>query len=154
MFEVDLWLVFAQIVNFAIIFFIFKKFVSDGMMDLVVERKGLLEKLYKADLYYDQKLVEADTRWKAIIEKAHLEAKWLITQWEEVSSEKTREMLKKANMEVKYILDSWRRELEKEKVEMFEDVKEDAIELSLKLNEKLFNWECSNKSFVDMQIKK
>lgn len=153
MFEIDLWIVVAQIINFSILFFIFKKFVSDSMVDLVEERKTLLDKLYKADIYYDEKVKNANTRSEQIINDAHKSAKELLTQSEEIASEKTQKMLKKANTDVKYILDSGRKELEKEKIEMFEEVKEDAIELSLKLNEKLFAWECSNTSFIDKQIK-
>lgn len=152
MFEIDLWLVLAQIVNFLIIFFIFKKFVSDSMSDLVEERKKLLDKLYKANIYYDNKVVEADTKSKQIIEKAHIDAKELLEESKQIASEKTNEMIKKANNEVKYILESGRKEIEKEKVEMFEEIKEDAIELSLKLNEKIFKDKCSNKSFLDKQV--
>lgn len=154
MFEIDLWIVVAQIINFSILFFIFKKFVSDSMVDLVEERKALLDKLYKADIYYDEKVKNANTRSEQIINDAHKSAKELLTQSEEIASEKTQKMLKKANTDVKYILESWRKELEKEKIEMFEEVKEDAIELSLKLNEKLFSWSCSNNSFIDKQVEK
>lgn len=154
MFEIDLWIVVAQIINFSILFFIFKKFVSESMVDLVEERKGLLDKLYKADIYYDTKVKEASQKSEQIIQEAHINAKEYQNQTEQIASEKARTLLKKANKDVLYILDSWRKEIEKEKIEMFQEIKEDALELSMKLNEKLFNWECSNKSFIDKQIKK
>ncbi len=153
MFEIDLWLVVAQIINFSILFFIFKKFVSDSMSDLVVERKVLLDKLYKADIYYDEKVKIATLKSEQIIKDAHISAKGLITQSEEIASEKAQNLLKKANNDVLYILDSWRKEIEKEKIEMIEEIKEDALDLSMKLNEKLFSWECQNSSFIEKQIK-
>jgi hypothetical protein len=37
---------------------------------------------------------------------------------------------------------------------MLEELEEDAIDLSIKLNKKLFSNASSNKSFVDKQVKK
>gem|GEM_PF-3141538 len=37
---------------------------------------------------------------------------------------------------------------------MLEKVKQSAVDLSIKLNQKLFDESCSTKSFVDNQVKK
>lgn len=154
MFEIDSWLVVAQIINFSILFFIFKKFVSDSMIDLVDERKTLLDRLYKADIYYDEKVKSADTKSEQIIQDAHNQAKQFFDQSKEITSQTIQNLIEKANVEVKYILESWKNKVEKERVEMLEELEEDAIDLSIKLNKKLFSNASSNKSFVDKQTKK
>lgn len=154
MFEIDSWLVVAQIINFSILFFIFKKFVSDSMIDLVEERKKLLDKLYKADSIYDEKVKSAEIKSEQIIQDAHNNAKQFYEQSKEITSQTVQSLIEKANNEVKYILESGKKELEKERVDMLDELEDDAIELSLKLNEKLFSKASSNQSFVDKQIKK
>jgi F0F1-type ATP synthase membrane subunit b/b' len=87
-------------------FFIFKKFVSDGMNDLVQERKELLKKLNKADFYYDEKMKNTEKQRQEILDKARIESKQYINQSQEIASIKAQELIKKANSEVMYILDS------------------------------------------------
>ncbi len=152
MFEIDPWFVVAQILNFLIMFFIFKKFVSDGMNDLVQERKELLKKLNKADFYYDEKMKNTEKQRQEILDKARIESKQYINQSQEIASIKAQELIKKANSEVMYILDSWKKEVEKDRVDMLEEIEESALNLSIKLNEKLFNNSCQNNSFVNKQI--
>lgn len=154
MFEIDSWLVVAQIINFSILFFIFKKFVSDSMIDLVEERKKLLDRLYKADSIYDEKVKSAEIKSEQIIQEAHKNAKQFYEQSKEITSQTVQSLIEKANNEVKYILESGKKELEKERVDMLDELEDDAIELSLKLNEKLFSKASSNQSFIDKQIKK
>jgi F0F1-type ATP synthase membrane subunit b/b' len=96
----------AQIINFSILFFIFKKFVSDSMIDLVDERKTLLDRLYKADIYYDEKVKSADTKSEQIIQDAHNQAKQFFDQSKEITSQTIQNLIEKANVEVKYILES------------------------------------------------
>ncbi len=152
MFEIDLWFVVAQILNFLIMFFIFKKFVSDGMNDLVEERRELLDKISKADFYYDEKVKDAEIKKQEILKKAHIESKQYIEHTHEIASIKAQELIKKANNEVMYILDSWKKEVEKERVDMMEEIEESALDLSIKLNKKLFSNTCQNSSFVDKQV--
>ncbi len=154
MFEIDPWLVVAQILNFLIMFFIFKKFVSDSMSDLVLERKKSLEKLLSADFYYDEKIKNAEKQRQEILDKARIESKEYVNQSQEIASIKSQELIQKANSDVMYILDSWKKEVEKERVDMLEEIEESALNLSLELNKKLFGNTCQNSSFVDKQIKK
>jgi vacuolar-type H+-ATPase subunit H len=87
-------------------FFIFKKFVSDGMNDLVEERRELLSKIGKADFYYDEKVKSAEEQKQNILNKARIESKQYINQSQEIASIQAQELIKKANSEVMYILDS------------------------------------------------
>lgn len=152
MFEIDPWFVVAQILNFLIMFFIFKKFVSDGMNDLVEERRELLSKIGKADFYYDEKVKSAEEQKQNILNKARIESKQYINQSQEIASIQAQELIKKANSEVMYILDSWKKEVEKDRVDMLEEIEESALNLSIKLNKKLFNNSCQNNSFINKQM--
>ncbi|MFA5917114.1 MAG: ATP synthase F0 subunit B [Candidatus Gracilibacteria bacterium] len=152
MFEIDPGFVVAQILNFLIMFFIFKKFVSDGMNDLVEERRELLSKIGKADFYYDEKVKSAEEQKQNILNKARIESKQYINQSQEIASIQAQELIKKANSEVMYILDSGKKEVEKDRVDMLEEIEESALNLSIKLNKKLFNNSCQNNSFINKQM--
>jgi len=152
MFEIDYWILIAQIFNFLILFFVFKLFISDSMDELIEERKSLLDKLDKADFLYQNKIKEAEDKSKLIIETAHNEARSFTEQNERITANKTQELLDNANREVLYIVDKWKKEVEKERLDMLEEIKDDALDLSLKLNEKLFNKVSFNESFVENQI--
>lgn len=151
MFEIDYWILIAQIFNFLILFLVFKLFISDSMDELVEERKSLLDKLDKADLLYQNKIKEAEDKSKLIIETAHNEARSFTEQNERITANKTQELLDQANREVLYIVDKWKNEVEKERLVMLEEIKNDAVDLSLKLNEKLFSKVSFNESFIDNQ---
>ncbi len=154
MFDIDFWLIIAQIINFLIIFFIFKKFVSDSMNDLVEDRKALLDKLERADSYYNEKKLEAEKQELDILNQAHSEAKKFMSQTEDIASKKAKDLIDKANKEVMYILDWWKRQVEKERLTMLETMKTKIFDLSLKLNQKIFNDDDLAKKFIEDNVEK
>lgn len=63
------------------------------------------------------------------------------------------DMITQAKMEADNILSSARREIQKEKIDMLDMVKEKALDLSLRLNEKVFDTKNVNKEFMEKELK-
>lgn len=152
--DIDLTVFFAQIINFSILFLIFKKFIADHLNDAIIERRKFLEKLEWADSYYKEKILEADNEKQDILKKAKDDARGIINQSENIATIKAEEIIQKANTRVLAIIDSGKREVEKERLTMLEKMKQNAVDLSIKLNQKLFDQSCSTNSFVEKQIEK
>ncbi len=153
MFEIDYWILVAQIINFLILFFIFKKFISDNLDDLIIERKANLEKIYKADFYYDEKIKEAKILKEKILSEAHKEADSRYTEIEELANIKAKKLIDKANKDIKNILESWKKEIENERLEMLKWIENNVIDLSIELNKKLFLDKTLNQKLINEQLK-
>lgn len=68
--EISTWAVVAQIINFLILFFLFKKFLTKPIANIIEDRRNLIKKLENADKAYEEKL-----------ESAQLQAKEIVQEW-------------------------------------------------------------------------
>jgi len=68
--EISTWAVIAQIINFLILFFLFKKFLTKPITTIIQDRRDLIKKLENADKVYEEKL-----------EAARLESKEIVKEW-------------------------------------------------------------------------
>jgi len=59
--------VVAQIINFLILFFLFKKFLTKPIATIIEDRRDLIKKLENADKVYEEKLEDARLQAKNII---------------------------------------------------------------------------------------
>ena len=153
MFEIDYWILVAQIINFLILFFIFKKFISDNLEDLIIKRKANLEKINKADFYYDEKIKEAKILKEKILSEAHNEADFRYAEIEKLANLKAKKLIDKANKDIKNILESWKIEIENERLEMLKWIKNNVLDLSIELNKKLFLNRNLNQKLIEEQLK-
>lgn len=65
--EVSLTTILAQVINFGILFFLFRKFLTKPMVTAIEERRSLIKKIEGADKAYDQKMQEAEENSKLTI---------------------------------------------------------------------------------------
>jgi len=68
--EISVWAVIAQIINFLILFFLFKKFLTKPITTIIQDRRDLIKKLENADKVYEERL-----------EAARLESKEIVQEW-------------------------------------------------------------------------
>ncbi len=68
--EISTWAVVAQIINFLILFFLFKKFLTKPIATIIQDRRNLIKKLENADKVYEERL-----------EDARLQAKNIVNEW-------------------------------------------------------------------------
>jgi F-type H+-transporting ATPase subunit b len=66
---VDPGLFVSHLVNFAILFFLFKKFLGDHLVNMIQERRALLDKVSNADVEYDRRIAEAEAEKKSLIDE-------------------------------------------------------------------------------------
>jgi len=152
MLQLDIFILLAQIVNFWILYYIFKSFIADKLNAKIQEREKQLEKLKTAEEHYEQKMSLAAQQKDEMIEEARKTTATLMRESEVISHEKAQKIIKKANREALSILDGWKREVEKERLTMLSHMKEHIVDVSLKLNEKMFGPGKTNKEFLEREI--
>jgi F-type H+-transporting ATPase subunit b len=133
---IDGKLLLAQLINFAIFFFLVKKYIAKPFLkflqqerDNEKEKEELLDKLKKGDLELQTKEVKlketARKEQAAILEKARQDAVKL-----------RQEIVSEAKKEAENIKEKARRELQEEKEKLHQDVKNKVADLSILLTEK------------------
>lgn len=118
------------------------------------EREKQLEKLNTAQDHYEQKMSLAKQQKEALLDEARQTTSVLMKESEIIAHEKAQNIMKHANRQALAILDGGKRELEKERLTMLTHMKEHIIDVSLRLNEKMFGEAKVSRDFVEMEIAK
>jgi len=150
--DLKIWLIIAQIINFSVLFFIFKYFLWDKIVKAIEERKLKLAKIAKIDSKIKEKLEESKKEAKKILKNAREESEEIIWEAEKIAKNKRASILEKAEQEAKWIIESGVVEVEKEKLSMLADVKSNIVDLVLRFNKKLFWSEKISSEFVEKEI--
>lgn len=150
--DLDIWLIIAQIINFWILFFIFKYFLWDKLSILIKERRENLKKLWNVDADVKNKIDEAEKLANEIIQEAKEKILTLEKNSDILAKQNKEKILADAELVAKSILAWARDDIEKEKLTMMNSIKSKIIDLSLRLNEKLFEKEKVNKDFMEKEI--
>lgn len=87
----------AQILNFAILFFLFKKFLTKPIVEALEERKNLIRKLKKADKKYAEKLKQAEEESHEIVAKARKIKEHIVADAGILAEKKRISIIKDAN---------------------------------------------------------
>ena len=153
MLQLDVFVLLAQLINFWILYYIFKYFIADKLNAKMQERRAQLKKLDAAEDHYEQKMSLARQQKDEMLEQARHTTAALMKESEVISREKAATIIKHANRQALAILDGWKRELEKERRSMLSQMKEHIIDVSLKLNEKMFGDKKMSREFIEAEIK-
>jgi len=154
MLEIDIFIVLAQLINFWILYYIFKTFIARKLSTRIEQRRAELEKLKKADEHYEEKMKLAETQRLEMLEKAQKTSRDLMKESEIIANAKARAIKEKAKAEALAILDGGKRELEKERLTMLSQMKKHIVDVSLRLNEKMFGPGKTNKEFIEAEFAK
>ena len=154
MLELDVFIVLAQLINFWILYYIFKTFIADKLNAKLAERRQQLKKLEIADEHYEEKMKLAEEERDKMIKNARKTSRDLMKESEIVAKAQADAIIKKANAQVEAILGGGRREIEKERLTMLTQMKEHIIDVSLKLNEKMFGKWKTSKEFLEAELSK
>ena len=134
--SISVWAIIAQLINFWIIFFIFKYFLWEKIVSIIEERR----KNMKAS-------ADAENIAKERMEAARAEAQIIVDE----ARTKASEIESRAEKESEYLLENARNQIEKDKLDMENNMKSKILDLSLKLNSKIFNKETANKDFMEKE---
>jgi F-type H+-transporting ATPase subunit b len=152
--NIDISLIIAQLINFLILFFLFKRYIAVYLNKMIETRNATVEKVQNFETYYEKRIQELKEKELSIHEEAKKQAHDLLVQAENISQKKAQDILEKANQEVKMILEWWKRQMEKEKFQMIEDSRAYILWLAFKINQKLLWTKGISKEFIEEELKK
>ena len=150
--QLDISVIIAQAINFAVLLFVFNKFLWAKIIKEIEDRKAMIAKAEASDKEAKELLENAEKDASKIIDEAR--AKWqdIVSSAEDMASKKSNDILAKAEKEAKSKEESALRNVEKQRLEMLSEMRSKVSWLVIKLNEKLF-WEAKiNKDYVEKEI--
>jgi F-type H+-transporting ATPase subunit b len=152
--NIDISLIIAQLINFLILFFLFKRYVAVYLNKMIESRNATVEKVQNFETYYEKRIEELKEKELSMTQEAKKQANDLLVQAESISQKKAQDILEKANQEVKMILEGWKRQIEKEKFQMIEDSRAYILWLAFKINQKLLWTKVISKELIEEELKK
>jgi F-type H+-transporting ATPase subunit b len=135
--NIDVSLIIAQLINFLLLFFLFKRFVAMHLNKMIEERNTTIEKVENFEVYYGKRMLELKEKEDIMMQDAKNSAQKLLSQAEAISREKALDIREKAEHDVEMILESGKRQVEKERFQMIENSRQYILGLAFKINEKL-----------------
>ena len=152
--EIDIYILLAQVINFWLLLTIFHFAIGKKLNAKIQERRKQLEKLNTAEDHYAQKMSLAKQQKEEMIDQARQTTATLMRESEIISTEKAAKIIQQAHRDALAVLDGGKREIEKERLTMLSQMKEHIIDVSLRLNEKMFGPGKTNREFLEVEIAK
>jgi len=150
--DLSLSVIVAQIINFWIIYWIFKHFLWDKIVKAIEDRRNKLKSLENSDDLVKEKISYAEVEAKKIKDEARKAAQELQQKNDELIKKNTEIKLKEADKKAESIVESATRDIEKERWSMLEEMKTKVLDLSLKINWKVFWDSLKNKEFIEKEV--
>ena len=96
----------------------------------------------------------AEREKEALLEAAKKSSEQLLEESHKIAKLKAEAIMKEAHDDAIATLESGKRELEKERISMLGQVKSHIIDMSLRLNQKLFDGPNTSKEFLEKEVEK
>lgn len=141
-FHIDIKLILAQLVNFAIVLFVLKRFAYGPVLKMMEERSEKIEKGIENAENAGKKLTEIVEKEKAVLVEARKQAQEIITKAELMAVKSKDEIVVEAKAQAEKILSDSAKKIEQEKDQMMQEVKGQIAELVISATGKI----------VDMKI--
>lgn len=150
--DIKIWIILAQLINFWIIFFVFKYFLWDKIVAIIEERRQKIKNLDDSDKVVKEKLEKAQKEADSIVSDA--KSKWLEIQKnaEDLAKRDSSTKIAEAEAKAQALVDGALRDIEKERLSMVNSLKDKLVDLSLKINSKIFDDSSKNKEFVEKEV--
>lgn len=103
--QIDIFILLAQIVNFGILFYIFRTFIATKLNARLEERKQQLKKLETAEEHYNQKMSLARQQKQEMLNSAREMTTVLMKESENIAKQKAQIIIAKANRDTFAILE-------------------------------------------------
>ena len=150
--DLNIYVILAQLINFWLLFFIFYYFLWNTIIKTIEERRVKLDNLDNSDDVVREKIEAAETEAKWIVDESRNKALEMQKNADEISKKDTLKKIKDAEEKAQWIMDSARRDDEKERLGMLNVMKDKVIDLSLKINSKVFDKKDNNKEFISKEV--
>lgn len=150
--DLNLGIILAQLINFGIVFFIFKKFLWDKIVDGIIQRKKMLENVADAEKTSKLQMQKALDEAEEIIANAKKKAQELESKSNDLSKKQANEIILSAETKAKWIINWALRDLQKQELQMQEALKDKLLDISLKINSKILDENKANQEFIKKEI--
>ena len=150
--DLNVAVIIAQFINFWIVFFIFYYFLWKTIVKTIEERRNQIENLDNSEGVVREKIEAAESEAKEIINEARKNASDIQKNADELSKKDTAKKLQMAEEKAESIIEAAKRDVEKERLSMLSAMKEKVLDLSLKINSKVFDNKDNNKEFISKEV--
>lgn len=154
MLELHYGLLLAQVINFGIIYYIFHRFIGKKLTAWIAKRQAELEKLRLAEEHYKQKMELAEREKEALLEAAKKSSEQLLEESHKIAKLKAEAIIQEAHDNALATIEGGKRELEKERISMLWQVRSHIVDMSFRLNKKIFDSPQVSKVFLEKEVEK
>ncbi|MCH8518475.1 ATP synthase F0 subunit B [Candidatus Gracilibacteria bacterium] len=154
MLELHYGLLLAQLINFGILYYLFHRFIGRKLTAGIAKRQAELEKLRLAEEHYKEKMQLAEQEKQSLLLAAKKSSEALLEESRYIAKLKAEAILKEAHDNALAVLEGGKRELEKERISMLGQVKSHIVDMSLRLNKKMFDTPNTSKEFLEKEVEK
>ena len=155
-FGIEWKLLIAQIINFFVLFFLLKRYAYKPILKMLEDRKDKIEKGLKDAEASQKKLMEIETKEKAVLTEARKQAQEIIAKAEEVAVKNKEEIIVAAKVQSEKILSDSAKKIETEKTLMFQEVKKQIAQLVVAATGKIIDEKMDaskDKTLIEKAIK-
>ncbi len=155
-FHIDIKLIIAQLVNFAIVFLVLYKFAYKPVLRALNERTKKIEKGLKDAEETQKKLQEITQKEKEVLKKAREEAQAIIMKAEEQAKKSQEEIALAAKAQAEKIMSDAEKKIAEEKNKMLVEIKSEVAGLVVAATEKIIGEKVDSrkdKELIDKSLK-
>jgi F-type H+-transporting ATPase subunit b len=138
-FHIDIKMIIAQFINFAIVLFVLYKFAYGPMTKLMDERAEKIDKGIKDSEEAHKKLTEITEKEKEVLVEARKQAQEIVSKAEAVAIKNKEEIVVEAKAQAEKILADSAKKIEQEKNQMMQDVKAQVAQLIVSATGKIID---------------
>lgn len=134
---IDWRLFVAQIVNFAILLLVLRRFVYRPMLAFLEERAERIDKGLKDADAAQKKLSEMEQREREVLDRAKKDAQEIIAKSESSSKQQYEKVLAEAKADAARLMEQAEAKMETQKAKLFSEAKAELAELVIATTEKV-----------------
>lgn len=136
-FHIDIKLLIAQIINFAVVFSVLYFFALKPLMRIMGERTKKIEKSIDDAKKIEEKLARSEEECKKEIVRARKEAEIILEKAEQRAEERKQETIIKTKEEIGQIINQEKAKIQQEKAKTLKEIKKEVADLVVASVEKV-----------------
>ncbi|MEA3464015.1 MAG: F0F1 ATP synthase subunit B [Patescibacteria group bacterium] len=156
-FHIDIKLLIAQIINFAIVFCVLYFFALKPLMKVMRDRTKKIEKSMDDAQKIEKKLSRTDEKYSKAISNAKKEANIIMEKAGAQAEERKKETIAKAKEEIGQIINQEKANMQQEKAKILKEIKREVADLVIVSVEKVLEEKVDSKrdmGFIKRVVKK
>ncbi len=144
-FHIDIKLLIAQVINFAIVFSVLYFFALKPLLKVMQDRTKKIEKSIDDAKKIEEKLSKTDEEYGKAISNAKKEANIIMEKANIMAEEKRQDLIKKAKNEIGQIINKEKEQMQAEKAKTLKEIKKETADLVVASLEKILEEKIDNK---------